>query len=240
MTAQPMLSVVCFKWRPAANYRSQFGPETVNVLRHMVARHYAKPHRFICVTDDPAGLEPGIEVVPLWKDFSTVPSPHGGNNPSCYRRLRVFAADAGALLGPRFVCVDLDTVITGDVTPLWDRPEDFVIWGETDPRSWYNGSMFLLSAGTRRQVFEKFNPTSSPQQAKHAGRFGSDQGWISHILGPREARWTTRDGVYSYRVHLKNDASKLPTDARMIMFHGHVDPWSDQARALPWVREAYQ
>lgn len=234
------LSVVCFKWRPRYGYRSQYGPDTVNVLRRMVARHYAPPHRFICVTDDAAGLEPGVEVVPLWKDFADVPSPHGGQNPSCYRRLRVFRADIAAKLGPRFVCVDLDTVITGDVAPLWDRPEDFVIWGETDPRSWYNGSMFLMTAGARSQVYDRFIPTRSPQQAKAAGRFGSDQGWISHVLGPGEARWTRSDGVYSYRVHIARNGGTLPPDARMVMFHGHIDPWSPAARALPWVREHYQ
>lgn len=235
-----MLSVVCFKWRPASTYRSSYGPETVNVLRRMVARHYNRPHRFICVTDDAAGLAPDVEVVPLWDEFATVPSPHGRHNPSCYRRLRMFRADAGDTFGPRFVCVDLDTVIVGDVAPLWDRPEDFVIWGETDPRSWYNGSMFLLSAGSRRRVYEAFDPNRSPAKAKAAGRFGSDQGWISYVLGPGEASWTRADGVYSYRVHLKPNPSRLPPGARMVMFHGHVDPWSPEARALPWVRECYQ
>lgn len=235
-----MLTVVCFKWRPATGYRSHFGADAVNTLRRMVARHYQRPHRFVCVTDDAAGLDIAVDVVPLWDEFAAIPSPHGGHNPSCYRRLRMFAADAGAVFGPRFVCVDLDTVITGDVAPLWDRPEDFVIWGETDPRSWYNGSMFLLTAGARRQVYERFDPRRSPHQAKAAGRFGSDQGWISHVLGPGEARWTRSDGVYSYRVHLKPNASQLPPGARMVMFHGQIDPWSAPARALPWVREYYQ
>jgi hypothetical protein len=232
-----MLSVVTFKWKPAAGYRSTFTAEAVNTMSRMVARHYPSPHRFICVTDDAAGLAPGVEAIPLWKDFATIPSPHGGHNPSCYRRLRVFDPAIAEQLGPRFVCVDLDTVITGNLAPLWDRPEEFVIWGETDPRSWYNGSMFLLSAGARPQVFRAFDPKTSPQRAKAAGKFGSDQGWISYCLGPGEPTWSRKDGVYSYRVHLKPNGGRLPAGARMVMFHGHVDPWSKESQQLPWVKE---
>src|SRR4030095_16148363 len=62
-----MLTVVCWKWRRPVTYRSQYAPETVHTLRRMVAAHYAKPHRFVCVTDDPTGLD-GIETIPIWQD----------------------------------------------------------------------------------------------------------------------------------------------------------------------------
>lgn len=234
-----MLSVVTFKWKPRPGYRSTFTAAHVNILRRMVARHYATPHRFVCVTDDATGLDPAVAVVPLWSDFATVPSPHGGHNPSCYRRLKVFSADIAAVLGERFVCLDLDTVIVGDCAPLFDRPEDFVIWGETDPRSFYNGSLFLLRAGTRRQVYDRFDPKTSPRLAFKAGKFGSDQGWISYCLGKGEAMFGRQDGVYSFRVHLAPRGGALPADARMVMFHGKIDPDSVAAQRLPWVREHY-
>lgn len=232
-----MLSVVAFKWKPPAGYRSTFGPETVNVLRRMVARHYHAPHRFLCVTDDPAGLDPEIDIVPLWSDFATVPSPHGGHNPSCYRRLKAFSAEIAAVFGERFVWLDLDTVIVADLAPLFDRPEDFVIWGETDRRSWYNGSMCLMTAGARRQVYDDFDPKTSPKRAKQAGRFGSDQGWISYRLGPGEATWGREDGVYSYRVHVAPNGNRLPANARIVMFHGKVDPWDHRGQSVGWIRE---
>jgi hypothetical protein len=144
------------------------------------------------------------------------------------------------VLGARFVCVDLDTVITGDLAPLWDRPEDFVIWGETNPKSFYNGSMFLMTAGARRQVWETFDPKISPHRAKAAGKFGSDQGFISYCLGPGEATWGRKDGVYSYRVHLQPTGGKLPTDARVVHWHGVIDPWHPHAQKLSWVREHYR
>jgi len=232
--------VACFKWKPVPGYRSKFGPESVNVLRRMVARHYDQPHTFVCITDDPKGLDPEVTVIPLWTDFANLPSPHGRKNPSCYRRLRIFSAEIEAVLGHRFVCLDLDTVITGDLTALWDRSEDFVAYGETSPRSWYNGSMMLLTAGARQKVWTTFDPRSSPQRALAAGRFGSDQGWISHCLGKGEAIWTTKDGVYSYQVHLKHHGGTLPADARMVMWHGAIDPDSRTAQQLPWVREHYR
>ncbi len=235
-----MLSVVCWKWKAPVGYRSTFTGEHVNVLRNMVRRHYQRPHRFICVTDDPTGIDAGIEIVPLWSDFADIPNPHGTHNPSCYRRLKAFAPEIADVFGERFVSLDLDTVITADVSPIWDRTEDFVIWGETDPRSFYNGSMFMMTAGARRQVWDDFDPKLSPRKALAARKFGSDQGWISYRLGPGEATWSKRDGIYSFRVHLAPKGGGLPDGARMVMFHGKVDPDSYMAQNLNWVRKAYQ
>ncbi len=234
-------SVVCYKWTPVLGYRSTFNATAVNTLKAMVRRHYLRPVRFLCVTDDPAGLDPDIEALPLWNDYATLPSPHGGKNPSCYRRLRAFSPEIAAIYGPRFVSIDLDCVITGDLRPLWDRPEDFVSWGDTNPQpgSHYNGSMLLMTAGARRQVWDRFDPKLSPQQAKRAGCWGSDQGWISYCLGPGEAKWTKADGVYSYRNDLR-DRQVLPENARVVFFHGRVDPWSDAARNIPWVRQHWR
>jgi hypothetical protein len=231
-----VLTVCTFKWAPPQGYRSKFGPEAVIALRNMVRRHYKQPHRFVCITDDAKGLK-DIETLPLWTDHSEVPSPNGPRNPSCYRRLKLFAPEMEALLGKRFVSMDLDTVVVGDLSPIFDRPEDFVIWGETDPRSFYNGSMFMQTAGARAQVWKDFNPRTSPKEAKKAGRFGSDQGWISHKLGPGEAMWGRQDGVYSYRVHIEPHGDDyLPENARLVMFHGRVDPWSWRGQRLEWVR----
>lgn len=235
-----MLSFVTWKWKPAGTYRSTFGPETVNTLRRMVARHYGGPHRFILVTDDPAGVDPGIEIVPLWKEFSTLPSPHGRGQPSCYRRLKMFSAEAAHWFGPRFVSMDLDCVITGDLSPIVDRPEEFCIWGDTNPTTPYNGSLVLMSAGARRQVYDDFDPARSPLIAKRLGYFGSDQAWIGARLGPGEAKWTAAEGVYSFRNQILPIGGRLPDNARIVIFHGRVDPWSGEAQKLDWVREHYR
>lgn len=232
-----MLSVVCFKWQPYPGYRSKFDSAHVNVLRAMVERHYHQPHRFICITDDPEGLDSRIEVVPLWDDFSNMASPHGRRYPSCYRRLKMFSPDIAQLVGERFVMLDLDCVIAGDLTELWDRPEDFVAWGGTNRTTHYNGSMMLMTAGARKQVWEDFDPATSPMKSVGAGQFGSDQGWISFKLGKGEAMWDTSDGVYSYMVHLNQRRELLPKNAKIVFFNGKIDPWSYEAQQLAWVRK---
>jgi hypothetical protein len=232
------LAIVTFKWK-TPGYRTTFTAKHVNVLRKMVARHYSSPHRFVCITDDASGLDPEVEAIPIWDDHASVMSPHGYRAPSCYRRLRVFSPEMATTIGPRFLCLDLDTVIVGDVAPIFDRTEDFIIWGETNPQSFYNGSMFMMSAGARRQVWEEFDPSTSPMAAYRAGKFGSDQGWISYRLGPGEAIWGMKDGVYSWRVHLEAKGGRLPANARIVHFHGKVDPDSRIAQRHDWVKKAY-
>lgn len=229
------LRVVTFKWHKPG-YRSCFTGEHVNVLRRMVARHYASPHEFVCITDDAEGLDPAIRVIPLWDDFAHLRSPNGSKRPNCYRRLKLFSPEAAEIIGPRFVVLDLDMVVTGDLTPLFDRQEDFVIWGDTNPKTYYNGSMVLMSAGARRQVWDDFDPVRSPSVAKAAGQYGSDQAWISYRLGRGEAMWSTQDGVYSYALHVRPSGGELPRDARLVVFHGSTDPWMPEAQQHDWVR----
>lgn len=211
-----MLNVICWKWG------GRYAAAHVNSLQRQVARFYRGPHTFRCVTNQPDGIE--CETVPDLEDFANLRSPHGGAFPSCYRRLRLFHPDAAKWYGERFVSLDIDWTIHADVTPLWDRPEPFVAL--RDPyhggKGQYCGAMLLLTAGARPEVWERFDPRGSPQAATLAGFKGSDQAWISH-MAPGAPTWSTADGVYSYRV---NCLSGLPSDARMVNFHGHFKPWT--------------
>ena len=234
------ISVVTWRWRSQPGYRSTFGPESVNTLYSMVKRHFAHPFRFICVTDDAQGLDYGIEVRFSWDDFAAVPSPHGARYPSCYRRLRLFHPGAARWFGERFVSLDLDLVITADVTALWTRSEDFVAWRDPNPPAAYNGSMLLLRAGARPNVWRDFHPVASPRLAAQHGFRGSDQAWISACLGPNEAVWTKDDGVFSYRMDIAKQKNILPPSARVVVFHGKHDPWDACSQEIDWVRAHYR
>lgn len=233
------LTVCCFKWG------TQFNGMHVNVLANMVRRWCRLPYEFVCITDSAIGIRPGIRTIPLWPDLGDLPSPAGVRFPSCYRRLKLFSPEAGELVGKRIVCLDLDTVITGDVTPLWDRPEDFVIWGNYWCREQgrkgikqrFNGSMFLLRAGTRTSAWTEFRPDKSPSLATRRGHRGSDQGWLSYHLGD-EATWGRADGVYSWRIDIEPNSCQLPADARIVFWHGKTDPW-DRLN-VPWVKEHWR
>ena len=238
-----MIDVVCFKWKPAwVMYRSAYTGEHVNTLFDMVKRHYANPFRFSCVTDDPRGIDDRIRVLPLWDDHATLTSLHGIQNPSCYRRLRLFGRDARDLVGERFVWLDLDMVITGNLRPIFDRPEDLIMWEGTASRNFYNGAMVMMTAGARPKVWEDFDPVKSPRAAQAAGFLGSDQAWINHCLGPGEARWTRADGCYSWRMHLRFNRGILPADSRIVNFAGSSgDPWQKPIqRSAPWIAEHYR
>lgn len=228
-----MLSVITFKWE-TPGYRAKFTASHVNTLRRMVAANYPEPHRFVCITDDAQGLDPGIEAVPIWDDYASVPNPSAGGRPSCYRRLKLFAPGMEAITGPRFVMLDLDALILGDLRPLWNRPEDAVFWRSPSDEWPYNGAMFMANAGARPQVWTEFDPIESPKATRARGYRGSDQAWLSHVLGADEATWTDADGVW-YWGKIK-DRGRAPRGARIIFTTSGDPPWNSRR---PWMREGY-
>ena len=233
-------TIVTYLWSPPAGYRSQFRPESVNILARMCKRHCPWKYRFVCVTDQTEGFDTNlVKVFPLWKDHGDLPSPWGPGGPSCYRRLKMFDPAIKSILGKRFVSLDLDCVILKDMTPLLDIDESFKIWGQTTVGNHYNGSMMMMEAGARPQVWTDFDPKESPSQVRRGGFKGSDQGWISFRLGRGEQTWGTKDGVYSYRLQLLRH-KPLPDDARIVFFHGRIDPWHPEAQRLKWVKENYR
>lgn len=235
---------VTFKWKAPAGYRSTFEAQHVNTWRRMIRRHYVGQAEFVCVTDDPRGIDADIRIVPLWDHLRALPSPHGHGNPACYPRLYAYSDAAEALFGPRFMVTDLDILVAGEadsMNRLVDVPHDFVIWGDTAKGTPYNGSLTLMTAGARKQVWDEFDPIESPKRARALGYIGSDQAWIGACLGRGEKKWTAADGVYSYRNEIQHKGGHLPPNARIVVFHGSVDPWSPGARARhAWVRENYR
>lgn len=237
-----MLEVVCWLWRPSATYRSQFSPHHANILRRMVARHYNKPHRFSCLTDQTEGFDPETRVIPLWGDHAGRQSLYGPDTPSCYRRLKAFDESMLDIIGKRFISLDLDVCLVNDVEPIFDRPEDFLIWGVRGRRTPWNGSMWMMNAGARQQVWTRFNenPEKAITRARGAGFYGSDQAWMNYVLGPNENSWSDKDGVYSYRMNIRPNKCALPSDARIVFFEGHYDPWNKVTqREAPWIKDHY-
>lgn len=231
------LTFVAFAWRQAG-YHTEYTAERVNSWAAMIAEHYAGPARFVAVTDDATGLDGGIDAVPLWDDCGALGNPHGPNYPSCFRRLRLFGHDAADLIGAdRFVVMDLDCVATGDLAPLFERPDDFTIWRDPGhPRQPYNGGLWMLKAGTRRQVWQDFRGEASAADARAAGYVGSDQAWIAYSLGRDEAVWTRDEGVVSYKRDIVTRGIPVRM-TRLVMFHGRLKPWDDGAPE--WSRRWY-
>lgn len=235
------IKFVCWRWTPPTGYRSKFEPKTIAILHSMIARNYKGPFEMICVTDQPREVPAGVTAIQLWDDWAKLPSPHGRGYPSCYRRLKMFSAELAHVFGPRFVSIDLDVVITGDITKLFSIDKDFKMYGDTARGTPYNGSLIYNRVGTRSQLWDKFDPLTSPRRGRQLGFIGSDQAWIGACLGPKEPKFTASDGVYSYRNELLPRGGHLPQLAKIVVFHGHYDPWTPYIQLKhPWVKQHYK
>jgi hypothetical protein len=196
------------------------------------------PHRFICVADSKDGFDPGVEVFPTPQEARQVGrlrTPEGGRFPSCYRRLWNFSEGAKAL-GDKLFCVDIDWVPVRDLSPIFERTEDFVGWRPY--RDWgrklrFGGGSYLLRAGARTHVWTDFKGAPSIRAARVAGFRGSDQAWLSYKLGHCEPYYGREAGIYSIR-DMKGAEESLPKDARMVHFNGPTKPWTSKLR---WVAE---
>lgn len=233
-----MIAFVCWKWEVPGRARV-FEAAHVNVLRAMVARHYPEPHRFICITDDGAGLDPRIEVVPCPVHFDGLGNPNGARFPSCYRRLWVFSREARQVLGPRIFCLDIDCVVLRELAPLVACPENFVGW--CDPLFGWNkiaGGVYVLRTGTMPHVWEDFDPERSPALAYAHGNGGSDQGWMSYVMFPPPGRFPAGDLM---KINWTPEHRTKPPPARIVFTSGLNPPWSaDVQRRYPWVKDHWR
>lgn len=230
-----MISVVFWKWKKEG-YRSQFTHEHVNTARDMVKRNTTLPVRFICVTDDPDGVD--METIPLWENPYTG---YGSNSaPNCFYRLKAFDPEIKHIFGERFIWMDLDMIVLGNIDNIIGAPDDFAMWGDTRYNGQYNGSLCIMNAGARAHVWRDFQGQTSVQKAHMAGFWGSDQAWISYAAKMDGRKFGMQDGVYSYNVHLLGMTSP-PENAKLVFFHGANDPWSKDVQAQhKWIRESYK
>jgi hypothetical protein len=212
----------------------------------MVARNLKLEHYFICITDDATGLRDDIHAIPLPEEGR-----QDGEDFFCTKRLWMFSNEAGNVLGPRFVNMDLDTVIVGDITPLLERNEDFIIWKApfydpihhacNDPPYAYNPSLMMMNAGARKVVWEKYSaaPQYELDSAFESGWiYHGDQDVISNLLAPHETTWGLKDGLYAYWTHLDFGEKELPANARVISFYGPADPSQKKHQEkCKWIKE---
>ena len=235
-----MISVVCWKWH-REGYRTKFTGEHVNILRNMVKRNTTIPHRFICITDDSTGIDEGIEIVKLWPN----PAPEYGNydRPNCFVRLKAFSPDMKDILGEKFIWFDLDTVIISNIDHILSDPAEFKIWQVDGEKMPCNGSMVLHKTGSRFKIWRRFNPNfvhpTLSLRRRNPKFVGSDQAWIAEHLGPQDEFFGQKDGVYSFRCHVKPHG--LKENACIVFFHGQLDPWSKEVQQnFEWVKNAYR
>src|SRR5262245_14398923 len=158
----------------------------------------------------------------------------------CLCRLRMFDPrwqhDHGIKPWDRIVCLDLDLVITGELDPLFDRSEDFVILQGANAANPcpYNGSVMMLRAGAHQEVWRDFSLDAVRRVPRY--EFPDDQGWLWAKL-PNAATWNvgSESGIYAFRKPQWPKDDRLPFDARIVAFPGARDP--SQFKHLAWVQK---
>jgi hypothetical protein len=228
-----VISVVVWKWG------KKYGPGHVAKMQSMLKRHLHLEHRLVCITDQPKDLPDGVVPAPMPKLLA--------NDNKCIRRMWLYSKKA-ASLGERLFQIDLDVVLTDDITPIVDRPEDFVIWrsdSNTVHGYAYNATVMLLTPGARSDVWERYsaNPTQVMKEADDAGwwaKVNSDQAAATYLMQDNPpATWTQADGLYAYRVFAGKHGDRgqvLPEGCRLVSFHGPRDPGiKDLQQKSPWI-----
>lgn len=229
-----MLTVVCWLWR---GWRPLYSFHNVNIAQRMIAANLKIPHRFVCVTDMPEGIE--CETIPL---FDTPHVHTHPRQPNCYKRLNVFRPDAAEVFGSDLILsIDLDFVAFDDLTPLITDDDFRIVTGMQSP---YNGSMYMVRAGSRPKVWTDFDPVHSPVTLSTLRRkdgrpyIGSDQAWISYKL-PGARTWGPEDGVYQF-FRVKQTRGTMQVPPRIMFFPGLTKPWDvSMDRQWPEFRAKY-
>lgn len=223
-------TVLCIKWG------RKYGADYVNRLVAMVRRHLSLPHRFVCLTDDPSGVDAAIQTFPLPSsdlEFS-------------WTKLWLFSPDL-APPGSTLLYLDLDVVITDglDALLVYRRDLDFI--SVLDWNRWwnpqFNSSVMRFVAGAHADLYEHFlravadgvlvkkrewdDCLQSRDKVvfwRGLRRYGSDQEWISKQLrrkGRLRERSYPAPWILSYKRHCRQC---LPEGVKVIVFHGEPKP----------------
>lgn len=247
------LTIVGWLWRDK-RCRTQYMPEHADTWARMLHRNVTIPHRFVLLTDRMKNrYDSLIEPMSLWDDWRDVrcklwPKQY----PQCWLRLKAFSKEMRSILGEKFVSIDLDCVVTGSLDAVLSRNGDFRICHRppTEPLNGanpYQGSMWMMTTGSRAGVWEKFRGSESfdyilnrypPDVAKKY--LATDQGWMLYALGPYERGWDRLSGVYFWPWLKANKLTdQLPENAKIVFFQGQQKPWNLEERP-EWVKQHYQ
>jgi hypothetical protein len=127
------LVVGTFFWKPDAGskFAVPYTPDDVRRLQRMVAKHLTVSHQFAVITDQPTAFvrdAPDIRAIPI--DRTThVPG-------TCFVRLMTFHPKGREMIGEKFLAIDIDTLIIGNIDHLVSREEDLVLWRNPSRVPW--------------------------------------------------------------------------------------------------------
>lgn len=236
-----MLTISTWLWGS-----KKYGPADVAKLQSAVRRHLRQPYRFIVSTSRVEGAPEEMEHATAGPATLYEIEPADRfltEGKGCFVRLRMFdpawQRSRGVETGDRLVCIDLDTVITGGLDQLFDRPEPFVIMqgGNYANPCPYGGALIMLRGGAHQEVWSDFSLEAAGKVPFH--EFPDDQGWLyAKVPGAPGWKCGPSSGVYVFRKPPWPKDDHLPPDARVVTFNGWRSPSGFQS--LPWVSKHWR
>lgn len=172
------MTVTCLYVRGEYPYTVEY----VTRLRDMVARWLPRPHRFVCLTDQPWAFS-DVETIAVAKLPGFAP----------WTKLELFNP-IRQWVG-RMLYLDLDTLVVAPLDELVDTPQPFVITEDPasahKPRRFdsfgraivrrFNSSVMAWDGGTQTDLYADWTPAV-------AARLSGDQDWIGERR-PDAATW---------------------------------------------------
>lgn len=249
-----MLSVVLWKWHNNVGW-IDYKADNVNHLANQIDKYIGVPHKIFCITDDPKGLHPNLTVIPIEEFTGAVPVYSDSKHlRSCYRRLKLLSKEAEKFFGKRIMQLDIDMVITDDISNIAKRTEPFIIWRSFSHghRSKYrnfalNTSLYITDAGARSHIWETFSadPEGIAKAAAKNYWVGTDQaiiGYLAYKTDTDPPTFNKTDGIYSFRDDPEQcRGQELGAGVKVISFHDRFDPADIKLqRDCRWLANAWK
>lgn len=222
--------ILCFKW--GDGYPCTY----TNILFRALTETVSGPFRFVCMTDNPAGLATGIETLP----FPPFAMPKDKWHKGMWPKACAFAPDLFEE-GTPVLMLDVDVVILKDIKPFFDRLVDrggLHIMQEipdTLPRLLpkifgkpllSNSSTVGFLAGTQTHLYNMV-ATKSFDEVRD---IGNDQNLIHRFANHRHhwpEGWVLsfkKSLVFHFPVNLIRGVPRPDPDAFIVIFHGTPNP----------------
>lgn len=228
---------------------TRYTAEDVNKLYSMVKRNLTQPFRFVCFTDDKAGINPDVECMDLPPIY--VPP---FNDVSPWRKLSMFTKDLGGLAG-RALFLDLDLVIVENIDCFFEYSTDnFCIienWTQMN-RGIGNSSVYLFTVGAHEDVLQKYNENME----KVLAEYDNEQIFLSKTI--KDIKFWPSDWCKSFKIHCLPGGifnwfvtPKMPKDVKIVVFHGNPKPsdaiigrwpgtWRKHVRPTEWIAKYWR
>jgi hypothetical protein len=212
--------VLCMKWGTI------YPAEYVNVLFHACQKNITGDFRFVCLTNEPEGIDSSVEIFPIpdigldeWHYYN-----------GAWPKLGVFKSDLYGLTG-RCLFIDLDTVILGNIDEFFEVQGALVA---IDSRPWrYKSgpartmsSIFSFELGSLNFVIDLI----TSKRDANVATYKLEQNFL-HDVVPNITYWQ-QELIVSFKYHVRQPLlidrffpPQRPSErAKVLVFHGRPRP----------------